>query len=156
MREKSGVEIQAQLVLFCPSHPIGEMFRLQFITIDHFSRRLGIAGMDIQTQRSRHKLEYLLIIRAGFSGCPGTPGMISGGHDAAAVQRAFLHFKPTDIIGLPAMHGHRNVQGLANRLVRIDSQLRIAGFRQTVHFFDIFRIHGVPLLLSSCFNTNQS
>ncbi len=65
--------------------------------------------MQIEAFFARYELEGQLGVLPQGLGIAGRPGIISGGHNAAASSSTFLYLEAAHVVPLPAMQRERGV-----------------------------------------------
>ncbi len=133
MRKAGRVEIEAELTLFRPAHPVSEVLRFNFIAIHRFVA-FKIDGVQVEAFRAGDQPQRQIHVGAQFVGVARASRIVAGGLNAAG-QRALRVFKAAHVVALPAVHGNRNLIQLGYGGFDIDAGIGKSLFRQFKSLF---------------------
>ena len=105
VREESGVEVEADLVLLRPVDPVREVLRHYGVAVDEFAAaKLGVAGVKGDAVLAGDVGEHLLHVGAEFVGVARLAGVVAGDGEAVAEAGGFAQMlEAADIVALPAL-----------------------------------------------------
>ena len=104
MAEIGGVEVEADVLLLRPVHPVLELGDGVRVAVDLPAIQLGVAGVQVELLRAGDHGHGQIGVAADLVGVAGAAGIVACGGDAVGRAGASA-FAAHNVVGLPAVHG---------------------------------------------------